>query len=94
MTAMKLVLMYSGTMDFLVENSTLVIEASGDPHNLFVTYFEDGIAQESNETFTINLEPTFSSLGSLPSGEAVFFKRSVRMTIVDSERKFLFCIII
>ena len=79
--------MYSGILDFSVENDTFVLEYSRGPQGLFVTFLEDGIAQESNETFTINLEPTFSSLESLPSGEAVFFMRSVQMTIVDIDRK-------
>ena len=71
----------------MVDSDTLLIENSDRRQNLFVTFFEDRVAQESNETFTINLEPTFSSLDSLPSGEAVFFMRSVKMTIVDSDRK-------
>ena len=79
--------MHSGASDFSVESDTVLIEGSGGPQNLFVTFFEDGVAQEPNETFTINLEPTFSSLESVPSGEAVFFVRSVKMTIVDSDRK-------
>ena len=93
-----ILLMFSGSLDFLVENDTLIIEGSG-PQNLFVTFFEDGVTQESNETFTINLEPMFSELESLPSGEAVFFKRSVKMTIVDNNRNLKFpflavCIVI
>ena len=78
--------MFSGSLDFLVENDTLIIEGSGGPQNLFITFFEDGVSQESNETFTINLEPTFSGLEGLPSGEAVFFMRCVKMIIVDNDR--------
>ena len=47
----------------------------------------DGIAQESNETFILELVPTFSTLQSLPSGEAVFFKKFINLTIIDSECK-------
>ena len=75
-------------MDFLVENDTLILEGSGGPQELVVIFFEDRVAQELNETFTINLEPTFADLDNLPSGEAVFFIRSIEMTIVDSDRTY------
>ena len=64
------------------------MEGSSGPHELVVTFFEDGVAQELNETFTINLEPIFADLESLPSGEAVFFMRSIKMTIVDNDRTY------
>ena len=83
-----LILMFSGSLDFLVENDTLIMEGPGGPQELIVAFFEDGIAQELNETFTINLEPIFSDLEKLPSGEAVFFMRSIKMTIVDSHRTY------
>ena len=79
-------MLFSGNLDFLIENDTLIMEGSGGPQELVVTFSEDGIAQELNETFTINLEPLFSDLEKLPSGEAVFFMRSIKMTIVDSDR--------
>ena len=77
--------MFSDSLDFLVENDTVIIEGSRCPQDLFITLFEDRVAQELNETFTINLEPTFSDLESLPHGEAVFFMRSITITIVDND---------
>ncbi len=82
------VVMFSGSLDFLVENDTIIMEGSGSPQNLFVTFFEDGVAQESNETFTINLEPIFADLENLPTGEAVFFMKAITMTIVDNDRRY------
>ena len=72
-----------------MENDTLLIEGlDGDPQDLFVTFVEDRVAQETNETFIVTLEPTFSTLERLPSGEAVFFIRSVEVTILDSDSKY------
>lgn len=82
--------MFSDSLDFLVENDTVIVEGSGCPQDLFVTLFEDRVAQELNETFTINLEPTFSDLESLPRGEAVFFVRSITITIVDNDCELIF----
>jgi hypothetical protein len=82
------VIIFLGSLDFLVENDTLIMEGTDSPQSLFVTFFEDGVAQESNETFTINLEPIFADLENLPNGEAVFFMRAITMTIVDNDRTY------
>ncbi|MCG8625646.1 MAG: hypothetical protein MJE68_27055 [Proteobacteria bacterium] len=73
----------------MVENDTLIMEGSDGPQELVVTFFEDRVAQELNETFTIKLEPTFADLDNLPNGEAVFFIRSIELTIVDSDRTYI-----
>ena len=71
-----------------MENDTLLIEdLDADFQDVFINFIEDGVAQESNETFTLALEPTFSTLENLPKGEAAFFIRFINVTIVDSDRK-------
>ena len=46
----------------------------------------DGIAQESNETFTLELVRAPGS-AELPIGDGVFFRNNITMTIIDSDSK-------
>ena len=68
-----------------MENGILLLEAMGDPQNFEVTFLMDGVAQETNETFSLQLVPMFSTLQTLPNGEGVFFKNIVTLTIIDSD---------
>ena len=45
----------------------------------------DAIAQEENETLTLELEPLPSI--TLPTGSGVFFKSTISLTIIDSDGK-------
>ena len=42
----------------------------------------DGIIQESNETFSLQLVPTDTNL---PTGEGVFFLDTLSVTIIDND---------
>ena len=77
----------SGSSDILMENGILTLEAMGDPRNFVVTFLMDAVAQETNETFSLELVPTFSTLQTLPNGEAVFFRNFINLTIIDSDCK-------
>ena len=50
----------------------------------------DSIAQEANETFTIELVPREGT--SQPTGDGVFFRNIFEVTIIDNDSKH--CIII
>ena len=47
----------------------------------------DSIAQEDNETFTIELVPREGS--SQPSADGIFFRNTAEVTIIDSDGKSL-----
>ena len=58
------------------------------PGNVMFIFRLDGIAQESNETLSLELVPTPTT--TLPTGDhAVFFRRSIYVTIIDSDSKML-----
>ena len=60
----------------------------GDPTVVEVTFLADGITQEGNdESLTLHLIPTPSTLQTIPIGEAVFFKNVINLTIVDADGK-------
>ena len=59
---------------------------SGDV--LFV-FRMDNIAQEENETLTLQLRP----LTTLPTGKNVFFKSTIRLTIIDMDGKRSVCLV-
>ena len=45
----------------------------------------DSIAQENNETFTIELVPRAGT--NIPTGDGAFFENTVEVTIIDSDSK-------
>ena len=47
------------------------------------TFRADSIAQEEDETLTLQLEPT----STIPTGRNMFFKNSISLTIIDSDGK-------
>lgn len=58
-----------------------------DPETVAVQFHTDNIAQEGNETFTVELIPSHSL--TLPSGESAFFCKRIDMTIIDSDGRCL-----
>ena len=50
-----------------------------------ITFLSDGIIREGNESLTLYLNPTPSTLHAFPTGEAVFFKNAVNLTIMDAD---------
>ena len=55
------------------------------PDNVVFTFRVDAIAQEPNETLSLELMPRTA----LPTGDAVFFRNTLTMSIVDSDSKIL-----
>ena len=58
------------------------------PDNVVFTFRIDAIAQEPNETLFLELVPTATT--TLPSGDAVFFRNTLNISIIDSDSKRMF----
>ena len=58
---------------------------SGRPERVNITFLTDGIPNEGNESLTLYLVPTPSSVHIMPNGEAVFFRNTLNLTIMDSD---------
>ena len=56
------------------------------PDNVVFTFRVDAIAQEPNETLSLELIPRTA----LPTGDAVFFQNTLTMSIIDSDSKRMF----
>lgn len=54
-----------------------------DPEVVAVHFYADNVSQEGNETFTMVLMPSHSTI--LPSGESTFFINTIDMTIIDND---------
>jgi hypothetical protein len=77
------------TSDFSLETSRVEVRpAANDPTDIVIKFLIDHIAREDNESLTLQLLPTPSTLQTIPTGEAVFFKNIIELTIVDADRKF------
>ena len=57
--------------------------ANGQISNVVLTFRVDRIAQESNETFTLTLDPLVTP----NPREGLFFRNSIQVTIRDSDSK-------
>ena len=51
-----------------------------------VTFRVDGVAQELNETVILELVP--SGAVNVPTGEGIFFRRTIEIIIMDSDSRF------
>lgn len=75
-------------MDYTVNTAevTATYNQLNPPSNKVMFSFRvDKIAQEPNETLTVNLTPLKTT--TLPTGNGVFFQSSIEMVIVDSDSK-------
>ena len=57
--------------------------ANGQIQNVVLTFRVDTIAQESNETFTLTLDPRVAPT----PRQGLFFRNTIQVTIVDSDSK-------
>jgi hypothetical protein len=51
------------------------------------TFLADEVADEGNESLTLQLVPTPAALQIMPIVEGVFFKQEIPLIIVDDDRK-------
>lgn len=64
---------------------TVTFGRSGSSDSVMFTFFMDSIAQENDETFSLQLVPTGST--TLPSGNAIYFQDSLSIIIMDNDSK-------
>ena len=81
------------TSDISLETSRVHIRPMGDPNVVVITFLKDSITQEADESLTLQLLPTPSTLQTIPTGEAVFFKNILDLTIVDADGESLMIIL-
>ena len=55
------------------------------------TFLADEVTEEVNESLTLQLVPTPAALTAqiIPTGEGVFFKQEINLTIIDADREFI-----
>ena len=68
-------------MDYTVNTLRARALANGQISNVVLTFRVDTIAQESNETFTLTLDPLVAP----NPREGLFFRNSIEVTIVDHD---------
>ena len=71
-----------------LETRRVQIRPMGDPRVVAIMFLTDRVTQEANETLTLQLLPTPSTLQTIPTGEAVSFKNVIELTIVDADSNF------
>ena len=69
--------------DYTVNTTSVIALANGQIANVVLTFRVDTVAQESNETFTLTLNPLV-----LPNPrEGLFFRNTIQVIIVNSDSK-------
>lgn len=76
--------------DISVETTRIRVIPTDDPQSVVFTFLVDGIFELRNESLNLQLIPTPATLQTIPIGEGVFFKHVIRLTIVDSDSKYIF----
>ena len=70
------------SMDYTVGTSRVrILAGSTTPDSAIVTFRVDAIAQEPDETLSLQLLPLISG----PTSDEIFFRDSITLTIVDSD---------
>lgn len=71
----------------MVNTEIVQILPNISPVNVEVTFLADDVALESNETIVFELVP--SGRVSVPSGEGVYFLKTIKVTIIDKDSKYI-----
>ena len=59
----------------------------GEQMFVVLTLLADKVAEEMNESLTLELVPTPATLQIIPIGEGIFFKQEIPLIIIDNDRK-------
>ena len=72
-------------LDYIVTTSQVsaMFRTPDQLDSVAFTFRLDGVVQEPNETFFLELVPTATT--NLPTGDAVFFRNTLNMIIIDNE---------
>ena len=73
------------TFDLSLHTEMVQLRASSNPEAVKFTLLVDGVASEGEESLSLELVPPPSTLQSMPAGEAVFFRSSLSLTIIDAD---------
>ena len=76
--------------DVSLETTRLQVQPDSDQTEFVVfTFLADGVTEEVNESLTLQLVPTPAALTAqtIPTGEGVFFKQKIDLTIIDADRE-------
>lgn len=74
-----------------METTNIQVMPIADPQTILFTFLPDDIAKlGGNESFSLHLVPTPSTLRTIPTGEGVFFKNVIPLTIMDGNRLSMF----
>ena len=84
---MNKLLFITGASDYTVNTARTAALVSGRIMNVVLTFRVDTIAQESNETFTLTLDPSIDLMAEGLQGEGVFFRDTIEVTIIDNDGK-------
>ena len=72
-----------------METTRIVVRPQDDLQVVQFTFLTDEVSQESNESLTLQLVPTPSTLQTMPIGEAVFFKNEINLIVMNVNRKLI-----
>ena len=75
--------------DISLETTRLQVQPDSDQTEFVVfTFLADEVTEEVNESLTLQLVPTPAALTAqtIPTGEGVFFKQEIPLTIIDVDR--------
>ena len=75
--------------DVSLETTRLQVQPDSDQTEFVVfTFLADEVTEEVNESLTLQLVPTPAALTAqtIPTGEGVFFKQEIPLTIIDADR--------
>ena len=75
-----------------METTRLQVQPDSNQTEFVVfTFGADEVAEEVNESLTLQLVPTPAALTAqtILTGEGVFFKQEINLTIIDADREFI-----
>ena len=76
-----------GPSDMSLETTRIQVRPMGEQMFVVLTFLADEVAEEVNESLTLELVPTPATLQIIPIGEGVFFKHEIPLIIMDNDRK-------
>ena len=78
----------AGMSDFFLETEIIQYSPAAPSATVAISFIVDGITGEGNEWLTLELVPPAPhALLTMPSGEGVFFRNLISLTIEDSGGK-------
>ena len=78
--------------DITLETTRLQVQPdSNQTEFVVVTFVADEVTEDVNESLTLQLIPSPATLTAqtIPTGEGVFFKQEIDLTIIDADSEFI-----